>query len=521
MNRQKRHYRILLIILWISFALRIYHLTGQSLWWDEMWTVALLQMPPSEMFSALLADRVHMPLYFVALRGWVSWLGLNTFGLRYFSVLAGFLAVPLVYRLGQRLIGRNVALLTAGLLAVSPFHIWFSQETRMYSLLALAPLLVNLLFWQALRSANWRAWAGYSLAMAVCVYIHYFSLFVLLAHYIFLSVYYRRFPDAFRRWLLAVIVPGVLFAGWVALTLRIGGYREASISWIAPAHWYEPLFTLLAFTAGPTIDPAQGWPYVALVAGMLGVGMVVWRYGGNGRNLTVLSDNTLVTHFLLVWLIAPLMLTWLISLDLPLPQKRSIYMDRYLIVSLPALLLLVAWGWELLAHKWPLLVWAGMASMLLPASLALANMYTHEAYMREDWRTAMGWLSETAEPEDMILLDAGQVLPLKVYGNGRLQTQTEILPILLEADKRDAFMQNEMPHLMHQLTRTTNQFWLVRSQDNTNPHGFPQARNQTIANIAQKDVYKQWLDTRYTIITEKTFTGIHLTQYQAEAEHEP
>jgi len=52
----------------------------------------------------------------------------------------GVIAVALVYRLGRRLGGRSpilVAALAALLLATSRFHIWWSQEIRMYSLAAM------------------------------------------------------------------------------------------------------------------------------------------------------------------------------------------------------------------------------------------------------------------------------------------------------------------------------------------------------------------------------------------------
>ena len=69
--------------------------------------------------------------------------GLPAIRLAAFS--AGLLAIPLVYRVGQRIYDPFVGLLAAGLLAVSSYHIQYSVNGRGHALIVFFVLLALLL----------------------------------------------------------------------------------------------------------------------------------------------------------------------------------------------------------------------------------------------------------------------------------------------------------------------------------------------------------------------------------------
>ena len=61
----------LLLTLILAFALRVYRLSEQSLWWDEIVTVTPSTLSFEAMFDYLFTIRSHMPLYFIAMNGWI------------------------------------------------------------------------------------------------------------------------------------------------------------------------------------------------------------------------------------------------------------------------------------------------------------------------------------------------------------------------------------------------------------------------------------------------------------------
>ena len=124
---------ILVVITALAFGLRVTHLDTQGLWSDEFTSLGRAMLAPSELLRDLPVE--HVPLYFWLLHCWTLAAGSSDFALRFLSVIWGTLAVPLLYALGRRLVARPAAVMAAFLLAINPFQVWYSQDTRMYSML--------------------------------------------------------------------------------------------------------------------------------------------------------------------------------------------------------------------------------------------------------------------------------------------------------------------------------------------------------------------------------------------------
>ena len=118
----------------LALALRVFWLDHQSLWFDEGWSWYVATRPWGALWDILRQVDSHPPLYYASLKIWLALAGQSDFSLRFLSVMAGTLAVPVVYVLGRRLLPRDSMALAAALcLAVSPPHIVYSQEVRMYA----------------------------------------------------------------------------------------------------------------------------------------------------------------------------------------------------------------------------------------------------------------------------------------------------------------------------------------------------------------------------------------------------
>ncbi|MBI5955814.1 MAG: glycosyltransferase family 39 protein, partial [Chloroflexi bacterium] len=113
--------RVLLATLLVAFALRLFRLDFQALWWDEGDTVYFATQNLPALTSATAAD-IHPPLYYYLLHFWTEPLGPGAFSVRFFSALISMLTIPLFYQLDRKLVPGRVSLLAVSLLAISPFH---------------------------------------------------------------------------------------------------------------------------------------------------------------------------------------------------------------------------------------------------------------------------------------------------------------------------------------------------------------------------------------------------------------
>ena len=143
----KRNYLALLAILLLAFALRVYRLDSQSLWYDEAVTAQVASQGIGEL-TRWTADDIQPPLYYYVAAGWLRVAGRGEWALRFPSAFFGALTVPLMWAVALRLFGRGrrgrvVALAAALLTALSPLYVYYAQEARMYTLLTFLGLLAG------------------------------------------------------------------------------------------------------------------------------------------------------------------------------------------------------------------------------------------------------------------------------------------------------------------------------------------------------------------------------------------
>ena len=143
----KRNYLALLAILLLAFALRVYRLDSQSLWYDEAVTAQVASQGIGEL-TRWTADDIQPPLYYYVAAGWLRLAGRGEWALRFPSAFFGTLTVPLMWAVALRLFGRGrsgrVAALAAALLtALSPLYVYYAQEARMYTQLTFLGLLAG------------------------------------------------------------------------------------------------------------------------------------------------------------------------------------------------------------------------------------------------------------------------------------------------------------------------------------------------------------------------------------------
>ena len=131
----KRTLWILAAILVLPPPLRFFQLDAQSFWNDEGTSARVAERSLPLITAAAIGD-IHPPLYYYALHFWRGVFGESEFALRSLSAVLGVVLVWLIYLLGAKLFDESTALVAAFIAALNPFQVYYSQEARMYMLLA-------------------------------------------------------------------------------------------------------------------------------------------------------------------------------------------------------------------------------------------------------------------------------------------------------------------------------------------------------------------------------------------------
>lgn len=152
------------LIYLLALAPRLLGLGAEAFWYDEAFTATVTSLSPDKMLTALAGD-VHPPLWYLIELAFGRSLGISEGVLRLPSALLGAGVVVLIFHIAQRLgLGRGawIAALLAGVL---PAALYYSQEARMYSLLACTVLAM---VWACIEGR----WGWFSAAGAAALYTH-------------------------------------------------------------------------------------------------------------------------------------------------------------------------------------------------------------------------------------------------------------------------------------------------------------------------------------------------------------
>jgi hypothetical protein len=126
----------LVLILTVAGAgLRALLLDFKGMSLDETVNIWLAAQTLPDMLHWAARINQQPPLYYMLLHGWIALKGAEPYYARLFSVLFSAGTIPFIYMIGKRLSGPMVGLAASVLLAVSPFHVFFAQDTSMYTLL--------------------------------------------------------------------------------------------------------------------------------------------------------------------------------------------------------------------------------------------------------------------------------------------------------------------------------------------------------------------------------------------------
>jgi len=297
---------IIFLVVFLGLLLRIHQLGDESLWLDEGAGVRMARLSPTEIIDEV-GVKYHPPLYFLLLHGWIGLGGDSEFSVRLLSALIGTISIFLVYRVGRLIFNRASGTLAALLLCLSQFHIFYSQETRMYSLLLLLTLASMYYFIRLIRGEN-------SISDKVCylifsvllLYTHNVGIFIIAAQnlFIFSSALFagKRTGIDLKRWLLLQGVLVIFYGPWLIVLFK-QLYQVSHSPWSVPRPGLPTLLHVFVSYAG------NRRLAVLFVLLLLSAAIDLNR---PARPRFRRSDGGEI-YLLLVWLMAPILLPFIIS----------------------------------------------------------------------------------------------------------------------------------------------------------------------------------------------------------------
>jgi mannosyltransferase len=385
--------------LWFSvivgLTLRLYRLGDNSLWFDEGFSVAWANSAVPELLHRTLLAEPHPPTYYLMLHYWITAFGASPVAIRMLSVIFGTATIFVVFEIGATLSDRKLGGVGSFLLAISPLHIQYSTEARMYAQFAFAAafsvwgaalFMRNMAQRQPLRKAAIILVIGISLMLAS----HNTGVLVWAAISTTLLIIWLldgQPQPAFRYGLIFNGIIAILFLCWLPLLLEQWQIAKTATAWMPPlglkvaAEALGPLFA-------PKIEQALSYRAAAATAAAVVLialaGAYFWRH-----------DRRAVLFCVLIGIL-PITLSAVVSLAKP------IFVTDIFLPSLIPLDLFVAMA--MIACRSPIMR-AGIIAVV--AFVNLAGLYGYYfRWQTEDWRTAVSTITKAMHTQDIVVMTA-------------------------------------------------------------------------------------------------------------------
>ncbi|GIW48508.1 MAG: membrane protein [Deltaproteobacteria bacterium] len=396
---------VLSVFVLVGAFLRIYRIGEKSLWLDEAMSVWFARHPIIEIVSVQPASDVHPPLYYLLLGLWIRVFGDGESEVRLLSAFFGVFSIPLLFLIANDLFGKTVALISALVLSLSPFHIYYSQEARMYTMVTFFVLL-SVFFMERIlfvrkntrKMVSFYAF-GYVISTAIAIYSHNIALLLLMAQVLFLILFFRRYKTLVWILITSCLFVFVFWLPWLSSFLKQG--FSVIKSFYAPPLTLESIVSLFAtFNNGPHF-----WLFNWMDIGFLNFfrGKLVTIALIFFSLLSVKGSFHLVSHirpFVFVFLIflIPLGVEILVSLRYPILAPHTLIW-----VSVPYYVFVSSGVASMLPRHRVLFA----ISLIFLVFFSLSSAYTYySGFDKERWDLAAGFVADNSRGDELVIFNS-------------------------------------------------------------------------------------------------------------------
>lgn len=370
----------------------------QSYWRDEAFSVLLAQKPFFEILR-LVAHDFSPPLYFLILRVWIIMFGLSEYATRSLSVLFYLLTLITIILILKRFTSVQMWLLVGAVVLLGGAHPVLTAnafEARMYTMIA---WLVTLSWYLLLR----RKWELYALVAVAGLYTHYFMMIVISVQAVYLLIlswsgHSKIFNVAKQNvsTILLFLLPLLLFVPWMLFFVMSHDFGSSRSFWI-PKPTLHDLISIPSFiTLG--YDTFSNFKFDVLPFSLLIYALIVLSF------LQKKKDRAHIFYPLLLWTFLPGVAVWTLS-----QFTTSLYLPRYLIVSSPALILLIVVCLHELQTISKVII-AMLVSLLLWNFISTGSQFsaTHQLFSptKENLRLKIQQIKNAAKSTDYLIVES-------------------------------------------------------------------------------------------------------------------
>jgi mannosyltransferase len=400
---ERRLWLWFLIVVIVNVGFRIIGLDYSSFWYDEIISVQSASLEFGHIKHVSEWDN-NPPFYYYCLNVWISLFGDSEFNVRLLSVVFSAVAGGVMFLFCNRFFNKTVAIIASFLYLSSNMLFFYSHEARAYSLSVLLTLIASWIFLSMKEKPDYKNSLLLGLVNFLIIYTHYITGLALIVQGICMLFYFEK--KSKLRFLLSVLltIALVLLRFTKKQFLLITGFNSSEHSFWLGKSTFSHLTDVLSeiFFSNSMLIPLLG----IILAGTV----LVLRF-----KKTIVSLN--YVYCFSIGLGSVFVLYFL-------GKVTPVFLDRYLLFTVPFVIILIAVPLSYLRYK--------MIPIVVSVAFFVVSAF-HINYQTDkgmDYRSAVLFIKAIKTPQDLIIVKTKDVKPLfgYYYDSGFLHRRKQALP---------------------------------------------------------------------------------------------
>ncbi len=392
------------IIVLLNFIFKITDLGFSSYWYDEIISVQSASLDFGHIKHVSEWDK-NPPFYYYCLSVWIKLFNDAEFTVRLLSVAFSSLAGGLLFLIANKYFNKATAIIASMLFISSNVLFYYSHEARAYSLVLMLVLLSTAIYFRFKENPTIINVFLLGLVNFLLIYTHYIAGLVLLFQTALMLFYFNKNQKKYFSISLVIVLALTAIRFTKKQILLIVDFNSSNhVFWLKKSDCNYLVEVLSSFLFNNYVS------ILFLVLILIVIGFVIVKKANINEFYLIYSICIGLGSIILLYVLGKI---------------TPIFLERYLIFSLPFLFILVAYGLSFIKLNFiPVL----LTGILLAFSMCNMDFKTEK---KMDYRGTVNFIKSIKNKDDLIIVKTKDIKPLfcYYYDNDFFSAQKKDLPI--------------------------------------------------------------------------------------------
>lgn len=384
----KNLYLYFIAVFVVNVLFKINFLSFSSLWYDEIISVQSASLDFGHIKHVSEWDN-NPPFYFYCLSVWIKLFNDSVFNIRLLSVIFSSLAAGFVFILANNYFNRITAIVSSILFLSSDILFFYSHEARAYSLILLLSLISTYYYFKFKETANLKYVVLLGIFNFLLVYTHYISGIIIVFQSILMLIYFEQRKKKLFIYSLLISIGFALLRFTKKQFLLIVAFNSSQKTfWLKKSDFNYLKEVLSEFLFSEYLVVIA---FIIIIVGFL--------------LIKLKKIKEIEFHFIYFTLVG----LGSIFLLYILGKLTPIFLDRYLIFSIPFILVLLAFSLSFIKYK---IIPVSISVLLALYFIPKINFHTIKTM---NYRDVACFVKNEKTNSDLIIVKTKDIAPLFCY----------------------------------------------------------------------------------------------------------